>query len=176
MFSKLLLLPNFYYDLNSTGNTISKFTFDVEQLSEAVTTAVTISIRAIVALHGHGNIVAGVERALGGHFAGDSFSTTVSPAEGYGERRDDWTQRVSKKHLVDAPRRPRVGMQVALQTEHGARPVTVIKVGSSVVDVDLNHPMAGMTLRFDIEVMSVRAAEAEEVAHGHAHGPGGHGH
>lgn len=132
--------------------------------------------RTIVALHGHGNIVAGVERALGGHFAGDSFSTTVSPAEGYGERRDDWTQRVSKKHLVDAPRRPRVGMQVALQTEHGARPVTVIKVGSSVVDVDLNHPMAGMTLRFDIEVMSVRAAEAEEVAHGHAHGPGGHGH
>jgi len=131
---------------------------------------------AIVALHGHGNIVAGMERALAGRVAGERFSATLAPGEAYGERREGWTQRVSKKYLVDAPRRLRPGMAAAVQTEHGRRPVTLLKVGSSVVDVDLNHPMAGMTLRFEVEVLSVRNAEPAEISHGHAHGPGGHAH
>jgi FKBP-type peptidyl-prolyl cis-trans isomerase SlyD len=62
---------------------------------------------------------------------------------------------------------------VMMQTEHGPRPITIQKVGLSVVDVDLNHPMAGKTLRFDIEIIEVREASPQELDHGHVHGPGG---
>ncbi|MBS0230955.1 MAG: peptidylprolyl isomerase, partial [Proteobacteria bacterium] len=68
------------------------------------------------------------------------------------------------------------GMQVVLQTNFGPRAVTVEKVGMSVVDVDLNHPMAGKDLEFDIEIVEVREASEEELAHGHVHGEGGHHH
>jgi FKBP-type peptidyl-prolyl cis-trans isomerase SlyD len=67
-------------------------------------------------------------------------------------------------------------MQVQLQTDQGPRAVTVLKVGGKVVDVDLNHPFAGQTLDFAVEVVDVREASAEEIAHGHVHGPGGHHH
>ena len=129
----------------------------------------------VAIVHGHGNVIVGVERALEGHRAGERLSVTVPPEDGYGPRREDAVQRISKKH-IQGPRKLRPGMRVGVQTEHGVRPVTVVKVGSSVVDVDLNHPMAGMTLRFEIEVLEVRAAEPEEIAHGHVHGPGGHAH
>jgi FKBP-type peptidyl-prolyl cis-trans isomerase SlyD len=56
------------------------------------------------------------------------------------------------------------------------RPVTITKAGRHSADIDTNHPLAGQSLTFDIEVMEVRAASAEELAHGHAHGPGGHHH
>lgn len=119
-------------------------------------------------LWGHGDVVPGVEEALAGHATGDRFEVTVPPERGYGPRREDWRQRVSKKHFTNA-KRLRPGMQVLLRTRDGARPVTVLKVGGSVVDVDLNHPMAGRTLRFAIEVVEVREAEPEEIAHGHVH-------
>ena len=66
------------------------------------------------------------------------------------------------------------GQQVVLQTNFGPRAVTIEKVGMSVVDVDLNHPMAGKDLHFDVRVHSVRQASADELEHGHAHGPDGH--
>ena len=130
----------------------------------------------VAVLLGRGNVIPGVEKALEGRAEGERFSVTVPPEEGYGARRDDWTQRLSRKHLAGAPKRLRPGMQVAVDTDQGLRPVTVVKVGATVVDVDLNHPMAGMTLRFDIEIIGLRAAEPEELAHGHVHGPGGHAH
>jgi FKBP-type peptidyl-prolyl cis-trans isomerase SlyD len=116
-----------------------------------------------------------VEAALDGREAGERFSVTVAPAQAYGERREGLTQRVPKKHVRNADRL-RVGDSAVVQTTDGARVVTVMKVGSSVLDVDLNHPMAGRTLVFDIEILAVRAATEEEVAHGHAHEPGGHQH
>jgi len=67
-------------------------------------------------------------------------------------------------------------MQTVLHTREGAKSVTVLKVGSSVIDVDLNHPMAGQTVTFEIEVLDVREAQSEELLHGHPHGPGGHQH
>jgi FKBP-type peptidyl-prolyl cis-trans isomerase SlyD len=67
-------------------------------------------------------------------------------------------------------------MTVQLQTEKGPRSVTILKVGNKVVDVDLNHPFAGQTLTFDLEVVEVREAAPEELSHGHVHGPGGHHH
>ncbi|MCP5151168.1 MAG: peptidylprolyl isomerase [Ectothiorhodospiraceae bacterium] len=128
----------------------------------------------MAALLGHENVLPGVEAGLLGREAGEAFTVTVPPEEGYGPRREGWTQRVSKKHFRE-PKRLRVGSSAVVETSQGPRPVTVIKVGGSVADVDLNHPLAGRTLRFDIEVVDVRAAETEEIAHGHVH-HGGHHH
>ncbi len=126
-------------------------------------------------LYGHGSVPAGVEAALAGHKAGDEVSVTLAPAEAYGERREDYTQRISKKYLPKN-RRVQPGTAVVLHTEQGPRLVTVIKVGHKVVDVDLNHPFAGRTLQFELTIVEVREASEEEVAHGHVHGPGGHQH
>ena len=125
-------------------------------------------------LVGHGNIIPGLEQAMDGREAGDSFSTDVPAAQAYGEKREGLSQRVPKKHFGDQRLAP--GMQVVLNTNFGPRAVTIEKVGMSVVDVDLNHPMAGKDLHFDIEVVEVREASAEELEHGHVHGEGGHQH
>ncbi len=125
-------------------------------------------------LIGHGNIIPGLENAMEGHEAGDKFEVDVAATDAYGERRDNLTQRVPKKHFKDKHLAP--GMQVVLQTNFGQRAVTIQKVGMSVVDVDLNHPMAGKDLHFDIEIVEVREATAEELEHKHVHGQGGHHH
>lgn len=124
-------------------------------------------------LHGHGGIIKGLEEALEGREAGDTFSVTVAPDKAYGPRKDIAIQRVPIKHLVGA-RRWKPGMIAQVQTEQGRRHVMVAKVGHKFADVDTNHPMAGRTLTFDIEIIEVRDADADEIAHGHAHGPGGH--
>ena len=125
-------------------------------------------------LIGHGNIIPGLEAALQDREAGESFGVDVSASEAYGERRDGLTQRVPKKHF--GAQKLEAGMQVVLQTNFGPRAVTIEKVGMSVVDVDLNHPMAGKDLQFDIEIVDVREASKEEIEHGHVHGEGGHQH
>ncbi|MEF3082911.1 peptidylprolyl isomerase [Luteimonas sp. SMYT11W] len=125
-------------------------------------------------LFGHGNIIPGLEKAMDGREAGETFKADVTAADAYGERRDGMTQRVPKKHFGDQKLAP--GMQVVLNTSFGPRAVTIEKIGMSVVDVDLNHPMAGKDLQFDIEIVDVREASAEEVEHGHVHGDGGHQH
>ena len=125
-------------------------------------------------LAGHGNIIPGLEKAMEGREAGEKFAVDVPAAEAYGEKREGLTQRVPKKHFGDQRLEP--GMQVVLNTNFGPRAVTIEKVGMSVVDVDLNHPMAGKDLHFDIEVVDVREATAEELEHGHVHGDGGHHH
>jgi FKBP-type peptidyl-prolyl cis-trans isomerase SlyD len=128
----------------------------------------------LAVLIGHGNIIPGLEAAMMEHVAGDRFEVTVEPEQAYGERRDGLVQRLPKKHFRQARLVP--GQQVVLDTSMGPRAVTVVKVGATVVDVDLNHPMAGKTLQFDIEVVDVREAEAAEIEHGHVHGDGGHPH
>ncbi|KAF1686793.1 FKBP-type peptidyl-prolyl cis-trans isomerase [Pseudoxanthomonas taiwanensis] len=128
----------------------------------------------IAILIGHNNIIPGLEAAMQDRQAGDSFSVDVPAAEAYGERREGLVQRIPKKHFGDMRLQP--GMQVVLQTNFGPRAVTVQKVGLSVVDVDLNHPMAGKDLHFDVEIVEVREATAEEIEHGHVHGDGGHEH
>ncbi|AJD48743.1 peptidyl-prolyl cis-trans isomerase [Isoalcanivorax pacificus W11-5] len=126
-------------------------------------------------LHGASNMISGVEQALAGRAAGEHFEITLSPEQAYGERKEEMTQRVSAKYLRHAGKL-RPGMQVPVQTDEGQRWVTVLKVGLKTVDVDANHPLAGRTLRFVIDVVDVRDATQEEISHGHAHGPGGHHH
>jgi FKBP-type peptidyl-prolyl cis-trans isomerase SlyD len=110
-----------------------------------------------------------------GRAAGDVFSATVSPENGYGLRNPDAVQRVPIKHLAFTGKL-RPGAVAQLNTSDGMRTVTVVKAGRHTVDIDTNHPLAGQTLVFDIEVAEIRNATAEELAHGHVHGVGGHHH
>ena len=127
-------------------------------------------------LLGHGQLIPGLEAALEGHEAGETLSVDVAAADGYGERQENQIQRMSKKYFPQA-NRLKPGMVTMLQLkEGGQRAVTVHKVGMSAIDVDHNHPLAGKTLHFDIEVVEVRAAAPEELQHGHAHPGDGHSH
>ena len=123
-------------------------------------------------LHGSGGIIPGLEKAMAGRAAGDCFEISVGPAEAYGERREDSIQRISAKHFKGTGRL-HPGQAVMLHTRQGPLQVTVVKVGRFNVDVDTNHPLAGQSLLFDVEVTDVRDATDEEVSHGHVHGKGG---
>ena len=129
-------------------------------------------------LHGQKNMLVGVENALTDKEVGDKFSTTLQPEDAYGEYQEGAVQRIPAKHLQNgtATTKWKAGMVAAVQTEQGQRQVTVIKSGKFMVTVDMNSPLAGKVLTFDIEVVDVRAASDEEVEHGHAHGVGGHKH
>lgn len=129
----------------------------------------------VVQLQGHGNIVPGLEREMLGRQAGDKFQVSVDPADAYGARDENAKQRVPIKHLI-RPGKLAVGKTVAVNTDAGPKHVTVLKVGRFNVDIDFNHPLAGKSLIFDIEIVDVREATPEEVQHRHAHGPGGHAH
>ena len=123
-------------------------------------------------LHGAHNIIPGLESAMAGRSVGDEFQVTIEPADAYGEINEANIQRISSKHFR-FPKKLKPGQVVGLQTRKGPVQVTIVKVGRFNVDVDANHPLAGQTLTFDVEVSAVRDATEEEIAHGHAHGPGG---
>lgn len=123
-------------------------------------------------LHGSGNIISGLEKEMAGKSAGDAFKVTVSPAEAYGERNEANVQRIAAKHFKNAgPLQP--GQFVTLQTKQGPVQAVIVKVGRFNIDIDANHPLAGQTLTFDVEVIDIRDATEEEISHGHIHGPGG---
>lgn len=126
-------------------------------------------------LHGHDNILSGLEAVLAGKQAGDKVSVTLPPEQAYGVRNPGLQQRMSIKHLKYNGKL-KAGDIAWVETQEGIRQVTVIKPGKFMAEVDTNHPLAGKTLTFDIEVIAVRPATDEEVAHGHAHGEGGHHH
>jgi FKBP-type peptidyl-prolyl cis-trans isomerase SlyD len=106
---------------------------------------------------------------------GESLSVILPPEQAYGQRKLDAIQRVPAKRLMGA-KKWKPGMIAQVNTEKGPRHVLVTKVGHKFIDVDTIHPLAGRTLTFDIEIISLREAEAEEISHGHAHGAGGHNH
>ena len=126
-------------------------------------------------LHGHGQLISGLERQLEGRAAGDKLNVTIAPADGYGEYDQSLVQQVPRRALKGIAN-VKVGMQLRAQTDEGARTVTVTRVSGDMVTLDGNHPLAGKNLNFDVEVAAVREATAEELAHGHVHGPGGHHH
>jgi FKBP-type peptidyl-prolyl cis-trans isomerase SlyD len=127
-------------------------------------------------LIGRRNILPGLEAALLGKSVGATVNVTLPPEQAYGPRRDNAEHRVPIKHLVQAPKKLLPGLVVSLNTKEGTRSARIIKVGKFNVDVDANHPYAGQTLVFELEVVEVREASQEEQAHGHAHGAGGHHH
>ena len=116
-----------------------------------------------------------IEAALSGKTIGDTVELVVAPKDGYGERDENAVQSVQVKHLKGA-KKWAPGMTAVIETDHGPRQVKIVKVGMFRAEVDVNHPFAGKTLTFQLNVVGVRAATAEEIAHGHAHGVGGHHH
>ena len=126
-------------------------------------------------LHGEGQIVKGLEKVMEGKKAGDSFSVTVSPEEAYGMP-DPAKIAVVSADQIEGGEDLEEGMQLEASNDEGEQIVVVSKIEGDKVTLDGNHPLAGMTLHFDITIREVRAATAEEIAHGHVHGPGGHHH
>jgi FKBP-type peptidyl-prolyl cis-trans isomerases 2 len=153
---------------------VVRFHYSVAEKGQAVAENSFEGGEPLAVLIGHGNIIPGLEKAMEGHESGERFEVEVPAAEAYGERREGLGQRVPKKHFQGTKLEP--GMQVVLNTNFGPRAVTIEKVGMTTVDIDLNHPMAGKDLVFDIEIVEVREALPEEIEHGHVHGDGGHHH
>ena len=122
-------------------------------------------------IHGIGNLIPGMEENLEGKTKGEKFNVQINPEKGYGVRNEEYVQQVP----VDAfgGQQPQVGMQFQAGNDQGKYIVTVTAVEGDMVTVDANHPLAGVELHFDVEVMDVRDASAEELEHGHVHGPGG---
>lgn len=131
----------------------------------------------LVYLHGVGQIVPGLEKQLEGLKEGDKRSKLkVPPDEAYGEMRPDLQLSVERKQF---PKEAQVeaGMRFWAHTPEGQKhPFTVVEVKGDTIMIDGNHPLAGETLYFDIEIEGIRDATKEEMEHGHAHGPGGHHH
>ncbi len=126
-------------------------------------------------LHGSNNIIPGLENALTGKSVGDKLKVTVAPEEAYGERVEDMVQVVPRDRF-EPDAELEVGMQFQTPTDDDISVVTITKVDADSVTVDANHPLAGLTLLFSVEVVDVRDASAEELSHGHVHGAGGHHH
>ncbi|KZN36881.1 peptidyl-prolyl cis-trans isomerase [Pseudoalteromonas luteoviolacea S2607] len=123
---------------------------------------------------GTGFLIKGLEDALIDKQAGDQVSVTVEPEQGYGIRNDNLTQAVPKSMFEGIE--VEVGMQFRATTDEGEQAVIVIGVEEDEVIVDGNHPLAGITLHFDVEILEVRTATDEELAHGHVHSVDGCGH
>lgn len=127
-------------------------------------------------LVGHSQMIPGFEEEMMGAAVGEKREFTLTPDRAYGEKDDEAIQQVPRDQFP--PEMPlEVGEMGAAQTEQGQQmPFTITDISDDIVTVDFNHQMAGKTLRFSVEVVDVRAAAAEEMSHGHVHGPGGHHH
>jgi FKBP-type peptidyl-prolyl cis-trans isomerase SlyD len=126
-------------------------------------------------LHGHGNLLPGLEDKLEGEKEGGKVNATFGPSDAYGEFDPKFIQQVpisnfNEKEMVQ------VGAQFQVQMEEGVGVATITALDGEEVTVDMNHPLAGQTLTFDVEIVEVREATSEELEHGHVHGPGGHEH
>ncbi len=127
-------------------------------------------------LHGSDNIVPGLERALTGHNAGDKVSVVVPPEDAYGDHEEEALVSAPLDAFPpDAELEP--GMPLLLEDEEGEEhPYWIAAIRDEDVVLDANHPLAGETLHFDVEILEIRDATEEEKTHGHAHGPGDHEH
>lgn len=126
-------------------------------------------------VQGAGQILPGLEAALEGRIAGETFRVTVPPEEGYGVH-DEENVAVIPADQIEGVDDLEVGTQLETVTEEGETTVVVTKIEGNEVTIDANHPLAGLTLNFEITVREVRDATESEIAHGHVHGKGGHHH
>jgi FKBP-type peptidyl-prolyl cis-trans isomerase SlyD len=133
----------------------------------------SIDDEALVYLHGGGNIISGLEKALYGKVAGDKFNVRIAAEDAYGEFTDEMVQVISRE-MFEGIDNIEVGMQFHADVNYGSGVVTVVNIEGDDITIDGNHPLAGLALTFDVEVIDVRAATQEEMAHGHIHGAGCH--
>ncbi len=125
-------------------------------------------------LHGAGDIVPGLEKALDGKQVGDAISVSLAPEDAYGQRDEGHVRNIPLRKLPAG--KVQVGMQYQITTDAGPMLALVTAVRGDYATIDANHPLAGMRLHFDVKVVEVRDATAEELEHGHVHGPGDHHH
>ena len=125
----------------------------------------------LVYLHGRGNIIAGLEKALHDKNVGDKFNVRIEASDAYGEFSEDMIQVVSRE-MFDGVDKLDVGMQFHTAVNSGSGILTVMKVDGDDITIDGNHPMAGLALNFAVEIVGVRLATKEENSHGHIHGAG----
>jgi len=131
--------------------------------------------KPLAVIHGTGYLIPGLEEALIDHQVGDKFDVEVAAAKAYGERHDDYVQTVPK-NLFAGIDDLAVGSQLRATTDDGEQTVIVIDVQDDEITVDGNHPLAGIDLKFDVEIIEIRDATEEELEHGHVHAEGGCGH
>lgn len=129
----------------------------------------------LVYLHGYGNMIPGLEKALEGVAVGFKSKVTVPPTEAYGEINPAAIFEAPLKHFPDDMKLT-PGVKVQADGEHGPVTLTVVRLTDTGVILDANHPLAGKTLHFDVEVTEIRPATSEELEHGHVHSGDGHHH
>lgn len=128
---------------------------------------------ALVYLHGEGNIISGLEQALHGKAVGDKFNVRLDAKDAYGEFMQDRVQ-VIPRSMFEGVDTLEVGMQFQADVSDGPGVVTIIEINDDAITIDGNHPLAGVPLTFDVEIVAIRAATPEELEHGHIHGAGCH--
>jgi len=133
----------------------------------------SIGDEALVFLQGSGNIISGLESAMVGKVVGDKFNVRIAPEDAYGELMEDMIQVISRD-MFEGIDDIEVGMQFHADVSSGSGIVTVVSIDDDKITIDGNHPLAGLALTFDVEVIDVRPATEEEAAHGHIHGAGCH--
>ncbi len=131
--------------------------------------------KPLAVIHGTGYLIPGLEQALTGHQAGDQLEVEVLAEQAYGQRIEDYVQTVPKA-MFEEINDLAVGTQLRATTDDGEQTVIVIDVQDDEITVDGNHPLAGIDLKFDVEILEVRQASEEELDHGHVHRDDGHDH
>lgn len=159
--------------MNIKKNSVVAITYTLKN-DEGVVLDSSVGKESLYYLHGHGNLVIGLEEELENKTKGAKFSVSVPSEKGYGKKDAKLIQTVPLSAF--GTNKVEVGMQFHAEGQGGPVVVTVTEIKGDQVTVDGNHPLADATLHFDIVVDEVREATAEEIAHGHVHGPGGHHH
>ena len=156
--------PNKVATVNYTGSYLDGVVFDSSEGKEPLSFLV-----------GKGQMISGFEQELMGAKIGEKREFTLTPDKAYGERDENAIQKMEKDQFPD-DMNLEVGMIVGAQSDQGPIQFSIVDIDGEMVTVDFNHQMAGMTLRFNVEVVNVRDATSEEILHGHAHGKGGINH
>jgi FKBP-type peptidyl-prolyl cis-trans isomerase SlyD len=129
----------------------------------------SVGAEPLTYIHGAGNIIPGLEKALSEKSLGDKLTVTIEPEEAYGQRNEEQIQTVGKE-MFEGIEKIEVGMQFQADSSSGPAIVTVTEVNEETITIDGNHPLAGEQLTFDVEIMEIRSATETEMEHGHIHG------
>lgn len=159
--------------MNIANNTVVTIHFTVRS-SDGTQIDTSRNSEPMVFLQGSHFMIQGLENELEGKTAGDKFVIDIPPNLAYGERHEELVQAVPKSMFEDMEINP--GMTFRATTDDGEQSVMIIDVSEDEVIVDGNHPLSGLTLNFDVEVLEVKEATEEEIAHGHPHSESGCGH
>ncbi len=155
-------------------NTVARFEYTLTDDSGTVLDT-SEGQEPLAYVQGMGSIIPGLEEEMEGKGGGDAFKVRITADKGYGERDENMLHDVPRDQLPPEAELE-VGMQFQAESEDGLHLLTVLSIAEDTVKMDANHPLAGVALNFDIKILEVREATAEELEHGHVHGPGGHEH